>query len=95
MKQLLHWARIYTVTSDAPFPIPNKELYYFYYIFSPYSQEGVCLANNCRCVFASCMLTSRGTLKCCPEPLGIGIRFIAVISEMLGSYNEDRLNERE
>ena len=45
--------------------------------------------NNCRSVFASSTPTSRGTFNHCPEPVDSGIRFIAVIFEVLGSYNED------
>ena len=47
------------------------------------------LANNCRSVFASSTPTSRGKFNRCPEPVDGGIRFIAVIFEALGSYNED------
>ena len=46
-------------------------------------------ANNCQSVFASSMPTSRGKFNRCQEPLGVGFRFIAVIFEALGSYNED------
>ena len=41
--------------------------------------------NNCRSVFASSTLTSEETFNCCAEALGVGIRFIAVIFEALGS----------
>ena len=46
-------------------------------------------ANNCRSVFASSTATSRGTLNRYREPLGVGIRFITIKIEALGSYNED------
>ena len=46
-------------------------------------------ANNQRSVFASSTPTSEETFNCCAEALGVGIRFIAVIFEALGSYNED------
>ena len=46
-------------------------------------------ANNCRSVFASSMPTSKGKFNRCPEALGVGIRFITMKIEALGSYNED------
>ena len=46
-------------------------------------------ANNCRSVFASSTPTSKETFNCCAEALGVGIRFIAIIFEVLGSYKED------
>ena len=46
-------------------------------------------ANNCRSVFASSTPTSKVTFNRCPEPLGVGIRFITMKIEALGSYNED------
>ena len=46
-------------------------------------------ANNCRSVFASSTPTSKETVNRCAEALGVGIRYISVIIEALGSYNED------
>ena len=46
-------------------------------------------ANNCRSVFASSTPTSKVTFNRCPERLGVGIRFITMKIEALGSYNED------
>ena len=59
------------------------------YIFV-YPKWSLSLANNCRSVFASSTPTSRGTIN---RSLlhGGGIRFIAVIFEALGSYNEYKI----
>ena len=46
-------------------------------------------ANNCQSVFASSTPTSKGKFNHCPEALGVGIRFITMKIEALGSYNED------
>ena len=46
-------------------------------------------ANNCRSVFASSMPTSEVTFNRCLERLRVGIRFITMKMEALGSYNED------
>ena len=46
-------------------------------------------ANNCRSVFASSTPTSKETVNRCAEALGVGIRYISVIIEALGSYNKD------
>ena len=46
-------------------------------------------ANNCRSVFASSTPTSKETVNCCAEALGVGIRYIALTIEALASYNED------
>ena len=46
-------------------------------------------ANNCRSVFASSTPTSKGKFNRCPGPLRVGIRFITMKIEALGSYNED------
>ena len=46
-------------------------------------------ANNCQSVLASSTPTSRGTFNRCREPFGVGIRFITIKIEALGSYNED------
>ena len=45
--------------------------------------------NNCQNVFASFTPTRKVTFKRGVEPLGIGIRFIALIFEELGSHSED------
>ena len=58
-------------------------------IFPPYTQMESVWANNCRSVFASSTPTSKVTFNCCPEPLGVGIRFITMKIAALGSYNED------
>ena len=57
--------------------------------FPVYPKWSQLLANNCRSVVASSTQTSRESFNRCPEPLGVGIRFIAVIFEALGSYKED------
>ena len=40
-------------------------------------------------MFASSMQTSKKTVNCFAEALGVGIRYISVIIEALASYNED------
>ena len=55
--------------------------------FPVYPMESV-LANNCRSVFASSTPTSKETFNRGPEALGVGIRFITMKIEALGSYNE-------
>ena len=57
--------------------------------FPVYPQMESVWANNCRSVFASSTPTSKETVNRCAEALGIGIRYISVIIEALGSYNED------
>ena len=54
-----------------------------------YTQKECVSANNCRSVFASSTPTSKGKFNCCPEALGVAIRFITMKIEALGSYNED------
>ena len=62
-----------------------------YYVrnISPYTQMESVSANNCRSVFASSTPTSKETFNRCPEALGVGIRFITMKIEALGSPNED------
>ena len=57
--------------------------------FPVYPQMESVWANNCRSVFASSTPTSKETVNRCAEALGVGIRYISVIIEALGSYNED------
>ena len=38
------------------------------------------------------MPTIKGKFNRRPEPFGVGIRFITIKIEALGSYNEDKLN---
>ena len=75
-----HGYRAYTTT---PLPYTKSG------IFPPYTQMESVWANNCRSVFASSTPTSKGTFNRCPEPLRVGIRFITMKIEALGSYNED------
>ena len=58
--------------------------------YFPYTQMESVSANNCRNVFASSTPTSKVTFNRCPERLRIGIRFITIKIEALGSYYEDR-----
>ena len=46
-------------------------------------------ANNYRSVFASSTPTSKVTFNRCLERLRVGIRFITIKMEALGSYYED------
>ena len=60
-----------------------------YYSLCIHKMESV-WANSCRNVFASSTPTSKVTSNRCAETdLGVGIRFINIIFEALGSYNED------